>query len=173
MARRSGRSFARPFRPSGGWAGVCIPNTFISGNAKVLLALFVPLTGAFTLTIRRIRLSLMWSSDQAAATEEPDGAIGAAILSDTAIAVGVASLPDPITDIGDDIWMMYQGLNTKVVFSDATGVDSNAGRLYEIDSKAMRKIPEGMSLAFICATASAQGARVQGQLRLYVTQARA
>jgi len=172
VANRGRRGFVKPFKPSGGWSGVVIPQVGIPGNNKILLAQVIPTAGSPTLTIRRIRMSVLFSSDQAAATESPIGAIGAAVLNDTAIAVGVASLPDPVTDIQDDTWMMFQGLHSKVVTAGTLGF-TESGNLFEIDSKAMRKLPEGMSLAFIAAVGSAQGASIQAVIRVYTTQARA
>jgi len=152
---------------------VIVPAVNIPANSKVLLAAVVPVAGSPTLTIRRIRMSLLWSSDQKAAEENPIGAIGAAVLGDTAIAVGVTSLPDPVTDVQDDNWMLFQGLHTRFSFVSAAGFEGTNGMLYEIDSKAMRKLPEGTSLAFIAATGSTHGAFLQCIIRVYTTQARA
>jgi len=172
VARSSRRSFARPFKPSGEWAGFFVPNTTIPGNSKVLLGTIIPGTGSGRLTIRRMRISLMWSSDSLAATEFPIGALGAAVFNDTSIAAGVASLPDPMTDLEDDIWFLYQGLHSRFSFLNASGTNSDAGTVYEIDSKAMRHLPDGRSIGVIVATGDAQGAQVQVIVRAYFTLAR-
>ncbi len=119
-------------------------------------------------------MSLLYSSDQNAGSESTLGAVGAAVLEDTAIAVGIASLPDPVTDVADDFWLMYQGLHTRISFVSGGGLVEPAGMVVEIDSKAMRKLPTGKSLAFIIANGDASfGALVQSTIRVYSTLARA
>ena len=172
VARARSRGGFKPFKPSGGWAGVFVPNTTLPGNSKLLLATFTPVAGSVLQTIRRLRMSVMWSSDSVAAIEFPIGAIGAVVVNDLAITAGVASLPDPITEIGDDAWFLFQGLHLRTVFLDATGFASPAGQVYEVDSKAMRKLPDGFSVAIIAATGDAQGAQIQLVARMYTTIAR-
>ncbi len=115
-----------------------------------------------------------WSSDQTVVTETPTGAVGCAILNDVSIAAGVASLPDPVTDIQDDIWMLFQGLISQTRVATAVGFQESAGSLYEVDSKAMRKLPEGKSVAFIVANGHpTEGAEFTMIARVYSTLARA
>ena len=169
MAHRA-RTFTRSFRPSGGWSGAAVAQVTVPANTKILLATIQPVPGAFTATIRRTRLQVSWSTDQSAAIEQPFGAIGMAILNDTAIAVGVASLPDPITDIEDDIWYLFQPLTVKLREGTAAILD----RVWDVDSKAMRKLPEGKSAALIIANGDATvGATAQVTFRTYATLANA
>ncbi len=171
MARRTpqGRGFARPFKPSGGWSGSVIAPFVVAAASKILVVSFAAPAQSFTLTIRRIRMQIAWGSDQSAAIEEPFGAIGAAVLSDNAIASGVANLPDPFTDVSDDIWMMHQPL----VYFGSQGQRDTSNE-WDVDSKAMRKVADGYALAFIIANGSAtDGARAQVTIRLYSTQTRA
>ncbi len=172
MARRPGRQLVKPYRPSGAWSGLVIGTTVVGGNTKVLLGSFVPAANSVRLTIRRTRISCMWSSDQTVATQRPIGAIGAIVVNDRAITAGVASLPDPLTDIDDDGWLVFQGLHTAVKTASDIGFQENAGQVYEIDSKAMRHLPDGKSLAFIVASGSADDARFQMIVRVYITPAR-
>ena len=173
MAARRRSSAVRPYRPSGGWGGVTVGQTAVPANSKVLLATFTP-SVAFTLTVRRIRMSVLYSSDQNSASEASLGAVAAGVFEDTAIAVGIGSLPDPITDVADDFWLMFQGLHTRISFVTGGGLVEPAGMVVEIDSKAMRKLPTGKSLAFIVGNASATfGALIQTTIRVYSTLARA
>ena len=55
-------------------------------------------------TIVRSRFEVGIISDQTAATEDQLGAIGMAVVSDQAVAVGVTAVPTPITDMGSDLW---------------------------------------------------------------------
>ncbi len=94
-------------------------------------------------TIVRVRGLLMLRSDQIAAIEEPFGAFGLAVVSDQAVAAGVASLPSPITDQASDLWFSY-------TFCAATWQFNTSGAAsptpFEIDSKAMRKVEDGMNI---------------------------
>jgi len=173
MPARRRVSNVRQYRPSGGWAGAIIQQTAVAANSSVLLATFTP-SVALTLTVRRIRVSVLYSSDQNAASESSLGALGAAVMEDTAIAVGAASLPDPVSDVADDYWLMFQGLHTRISVRGTDGQVEPAGFIAEIDSKAMRKLPTGKSLVFIVANSSATaGALIQLTIRVYTTLARA
>ncbi len=138
----------------------------------MLLASLVPVAGTVRLTIRRTRMSVMWSSDQVAATESPIGAIGIGIFTDISVVAGVASLPDPITEINDDLWFLFQGLHSKFSFISAVGFQEPSGSVYEIDSKAMRSLPEGRQAGVVVGNASASGARISMIMRQYFTVAR-
>jgi hypothetical protein len=119
-------------------------------------------------------MSVLYSSDQNAASETSLGAVGAGVFEDTAIGVGIGSLPDPVTDVGDDFWLMFQGLHTRISFVSGGGLVEPAGMSVEIDSKAMRKLPVGKLLAFIVGNESASfGALIQATIRVYSTLARA
>ena len=142
-----------------------IQSTALAASSKVALATFTPALDG--VTVVRTRMTVMWSSDQRAVTETPQGAIGAAVMDNTAIAAGVASLSDPVTDIDDDIWFVFQGLVSLVGVNSAIGFQEPALSQYEIDSKAMRKVPAGKSMVVIAANASSVGARVGAIIRVY------
>ncbi len=169
MVARRQFTRGRAYKGPGTWAGVTVQQTAVPVASKVLLATFVP--GGVVETVRRVRMSVLYSSDQNTASEASLGAVGAAVMEDTAIAVGVASLPDPITDVQDDVWLMFQGLHTRISVSAGAGaIMEPAGSAYEIDSKAMRKLPPGKSLVFIVANQSSSfAALIQCTIRVYAT----
>ena len=75
------------------------------------------------------------------------GAFGALVVTDAAVVAGVASMPDPVTDADDDGWFLWVPFAQK-----ASGSSSGTiGFQYDFDSKAMRKLSEGFSVAFILA----------------------
>jgi len=169
VPRRTAAAFTRTPKAPGGWSGAQIANTTVAANTKILLATITPAVASFPLTIRRVRMQVSWETDQSAADEHPFGAIGLAVLNDTAIAVGIASLPDPVTDIQDDIWMLFQALSV----GGKGGTGAVTDRVWDVDSKAMRKLPEGKSGALIIANGDAVfGASCQVTLRVYSTFAR-
>ncbi len=74
------------------------------------------------------------------------GAIGIGITTDEAIAVGVTAVPGPITDDSWDGWLYHQYFDlrsTTATIADGTNISRV---VIEIDSKAMRKFPVGMTV---------------------------
>jgi len=104
-------------------------------------------------TVVRTRFLSYIFSDQVAADETQLGAVGVAVVSDQASAIGVTAVPTPITDMGSDLWFVHQ-----VVMSAGTASSSggNRGLGYPIDSKAMRKVDIGQDIVVV-AELSASG----------------
>jgi len=94
-------------------------------------------------TIVRSHIRFMVFSDQSIAAEAYGAALGYAVVSDQATAIGVTALPTPITDASSDLWFLYQLLFSRFLFKDATGVLDPSGVTMDIDSRAMRKVEEG------------------------------
>ncbi len=146
----------RASRPNRTWAGA-IPAAIstVPAASKVLLASATLSNPGIDETILRVVGQLGVGSDQTAAPETVIGAVGMCLVTDTALAVGVSSLPDPVTDVQDDIWFMYQAFVQKFEFESATGTTPNFLTQYAIDSKAKRIWHSGMSLAIVAANAHA------------------
>ncbi len=90
-------------------------------------------------TIVRTRGVAIWESDQIAASELPFGAFGIQVVSDSAAAAGVSSVPTPTTQTDADFFV-YEPLATSFVFASAIGIATQGGMVKEFDSKAMRKV---------------------------------
>ena len=75
------------------------------------------------------------------------GAFGIGIATTTAIVAGVGSVPTPITEQGDENWLYWHALSihNPVVSSAEINGQGPYQRLI-VDTKAMRKLPDGMSL---------------------------
>jgi len=99
-------------------------------------------------TIRRTRGRFSISSDQNAAVEDQIGALGFVVVSDIAFAAGAASIPGPGTEASDDGWFVWEsaGIRSQLV---AVSVGALTTVQYEFDSKAMRKIQEGFTVAIM------------------------
>jgi len=135
------------FRPATRWAGFILPTPLtVAPLTKILVASF-PLSGDEGETLRRTRGVFAVVSDVITPLEDQVGSLGMGVFSNAAIAAGVASLPDPVTDIGDDIWALYLPVAQRV----GSSFTNFAG---EFDSKAMRKVVPGYSLGVIIANAS-------------------
>jgi len=119
-------------------------------------------------TIIRTRGFLHTQSDQSAASENFHVALGVAVVSDQASAIGVTAVPTPFTDQESDLWLVYEMLLASFLFGDATGFIQLAnGRTY--DSKGARKVEDGQDVNVILETSAASsGAIVQHSARMLI-----
>ncbi len=90
------------------------------------------------------------ASDQGGALEAQLGAWGLVVVSDLALAAGVASIPGPVTDASDDGWFVWEPLLNRM--QSASLLEP---RIFEFDSKAMRRVEEGSGIAVVVENASA------------------
>ena len=100
-------------------------------------------------TILRVRGVLAVRNDQEAADEDSLGAFGLAVVQEPAATVGITALPLPFTDGEFGAWFVHQAFTASTRFADATGFTANAGREYQIDSKAMRKLGGNERVVFV------------------------
>jgi len=169
MARRHGR-FIRPPSRTKMWIGAGVASANVAASSAVL---FGSLNAAALLlrpfTILRTHLQVMFTSDQQALGENPFGAFGIIVVSDSAVAAGVASVPTPISEPTADFFV-YQGLQSQFIIGDATGFMEHIGDSvgYTIDSKAMRKVGHDDEVAMIFELRSAVGALVGVEGRMLV-----
>ena len=101
----------------------------------------------------------MVRSDQQAATEDPFGAVGFAVVTEQARAAGAGSLPAPISAEGSDAFFMYQHIYAGIRFGTAVGLAHEA-RVFEFDSRAMRKVETSDAIVMLIENASALHAMV-------------
>ena len=134
---------------------VQIAYTVVAANTKVLVGSFTLLNAGIGEVVRRTRGLLSIGSDAASGFEEQIGALGFIVVNDLALAAGVASLPGPVTDANDDGWFVWMPFSAQGLLLTAT--DTSPGsrhRNFEFDSKAMRRVEEGFSVAIIIENAS-------------------
>ena len=97
-------------------------------------------------TIVRTHMAIWLRSDQAAAVETQSCALGLAVVSDQAVAVGISAVPTPATDIGSQLWLAHRFINAdESSLTDRT----RGGQFLQLDSKAMRKVEVGQDLAIV------------------------
>ena len=149
--RRTTRSVtSRGARNPTNWGGVVATAlTAVPAATKVLLAVLV-LVFVSGETIRRMRGTFYTKASEVSSYH---GAIGAFVANDTAIAAGVASLLDPVTDVADDAWMWYQSFHGGGTATPGSAGDQ-AGQVWEVDSKAMRRVETGYSLVIVVANST-------------------
>ena len=156
MARSFRNPRARSSRPNRAWAGVASTGyTTIAPSAKVLIGSFILSNTNIDETILRNVGIVSVTSDQQAASEDILGAFGLIVVTDIALAAGVASVPGPVSDIEDDGWMVYVPIAQSMAFQDATGVNYDFATQYAFDSKAKRRFQEGQVVALVAENASA------------------
>ena len=158
-ARRSGP------RPNRGWFFVADATfTVLAADSILLHSVFVPANpGIDEVAIRTVG-SLSIASDQTGANEEQIGAFGMILVTDSAVAIGVTAMPDPVVDASDDGWFVYQSFAQNTALNSA-GVGSIT---YPIDSKAKRILEgTGMNIAVMLTNSHAtHGLTFSLQLRV-------
>jgi len=91
------------------------------------------------LTLVRLRGYFRMFLTTAGAAEGFHCALGAAIVSNDAFAVGVTAVPNPIADMDWDGWLYHRFFDVFSLSTLAAG-DNNNWVGFEVDSKAMRKV---------------------------------
>jgi len=150
-ARRSTRSTGH--RAPTNWArSVSSIYVNVPAASKVLLATVILSNPGINETIRRTRGRFSVHSDQAVGGEPQLGALGWIVVNDLAVAAGAASIPGPATDASDDGWFVWEAFQS-------FGFNGTSGQLfdrsYQVDSKAMRRVQEGFTLALMVENANA------------------
>ncbi len=136
------------------WLGSTIETT-ISNLAAASVVLDQSFTFSEPATIVRVRGGFWVASDQQAGPEVVPGAIGMAIVTDEALAIGVTAVPTPITDQDSESWFLWQPFFTDLRFGTAVGLEYNTYFHVPLESKAMRKVDFGKSLVVVVENSSA------------------
>ena len=170
MARRYRNQFLprTQSRPNRAWASA-VHTDFqaVAAGSKVLLGSFSLSNTNIDETALRVVGGISIVSDQLSSAESQIGAFGMIVVSDTAAAAGVASIPGPVTDGGDDGWFVYQSFARQIQNASSVGVMPNFAEWYPIDSKARRIVAEGQVIAMVVENASAtHGFSIARALRL-------
>ncbi len=139
---RSSRSFSRSRKAPGTWGRVVDPATNYTAGAKASPFQFVLSNAGINETIRRTIISILFKSDQASASENPNGAFGMGVFTSQAVSVGITALPGPLSEADDDVWFVWMPLMDSIQVG-ATASTFNNGKLFERDFRGMRKVVEG------------------------------
>ncbi len=91
------------------WIGIGPTRTSFSGPSVTVLFLGLNATALALRPFTVVRVRGLWhvSSDQEVADEVQHIAMGFAVVSDQAIAAGVASVPTPFAEAASDLWFSY------------------------------------------------------------------
>ncbi len=155
MPRRH-QTFQRREPSAKDWSGI-VPTiyTVVAAGTKVLLGSFTLSNSGIDETILRTVGLISVKSDQVAGSESQIGSFGMIVVSTNALTAGAASIPGPVTDIGNDGWFLYRSFINDVVVFDGTGVQSSYDQKYEFNSKGKRIIQSGQAVAVMVENAHA------------------
>ena len=131
--------------------------TLTASGGTILFSLNAAALAIRPFTVVRTRFQVGIESDQIGADETQFGAVGVAVVSDQANAVGVTAVPTPITDMGSDLWFVHQMTYASFGFVTGIGFDPQMLSQYEIDSKAMRKVDIGQDLVVVAELTGGSG----------------
>ena len=154
MAARTLRHSTRStgHRAPTNWArSVAATYVTVAPATKVLLATVVLSNPGINETVRRTRGRFSVHSDQAVGGEPQLGALGWIVVNDLAVAAGAASIPGPVTDASDDGWFVWEPFAS---FGFNGTVGDLFDRSYAVDSKAMRRVQEGFTIALMVENAN-------------------
>ncbi len=131
------------------WGGVVFTsNTLVADTPILFGGLSAAGLALRPFTIIRVRMAVNVSSDQSVAVENYAAAIGMAVVSDQALAVGVTAVPTPASEFDSDLWFMYQSFAGRISAVTSTGINDSSPTV-NVDSRAMRKVEEGQDLALV------------------------
>ena len=133
VARRSGS------RRETSWIGIGANTASVDSTAVLMSSLNAAALALRPFTIVRTYLEVLLRNDDLAADETVIAAIGMAVVSDQATAVGVTAVSTPTNDIGSDLFYLHQGMMNRVGGITDVG-NFLPGKHYSIESKAMRKV---------------------------------
>jgi len=125
---------ARSQRAPTSWAGLSVSDATVAAGVKQIVGSFVPVPGLSHETL--VRAVGEW---EAIGGNQGPVVLGMCVITDAAFTAGAASIPDPLTEISDDIWAFISSI------SIATSV-TDVPRTRSFDSRAMRKVEEGSRL---------------------------
>ena len=137
MARSNQRRFtSRARRPNRGWTSSGAQTGFVTAaaNTVTFVSSLAPSNPGIDVTVLRVVGQLSIASDQTGASEEQIGAMGMILVTDSAVAIGVTAMPDPVVDADDDGWFLYQSFSQQSALN-TIGLGSVQ---YHFDSKAKR-----------------------------------
>ncbi len=152
------------------WFSITPVATAVDNSATLVASLSVSALAQRPFTLVRTHLEVQIISDQLSADENQVAAVGMCVVSDQAQAIGVTAVPTPETDAFSDLWYLHQWLLSDFAFVTGAGFDSNGGKGYSLDSKAMRKVnaDEDVLLVVEGGTVIGQGAVITTAGRMLI-----
>ncbi len=151
------------------WLGSNVAQVTLASasNASLLFSFNAAALALTPFTIVRTRGIWHCQSDQAAADERYQVAIGFAVVTSQAVAIGVTALPTPATDSSSDAFYLYQTVLGAYEFGAGVTAEMDSwGIMDRFDSKAMRKVEDEFDSVTVVETfATSSGVVIDAQFR--------
>ncbi len=126
-------------------------NVIVATGSVLVFSLNAAALALRPFTIVRTRFEFGLRSDQAAAVERQVCALGIAVVSDEASAVGITAIPTPITESASNLWFLHA-----IQYCNETSLTDRAAPMCSksLDSKAMRKVEVGQDVVVVVEASS-------------------
>ena len=140
----------RAKRRQAAWANIQVNSRLNAlGAAASIGSSFTAISFLERLTIARIRGSVSAHLDVGAALDAFTLAVGLIVVKDEAFVAGASSMPSPISQI-EQSWIWHHIFSLGPAATSTTdGAQILLNQMVEVDSKAMRKVQVGETLAFV------------------------
>ena len=172
--KRSQRGSRSPTRRMTGWGfGPSAVDLFLTASAKVLWSTGVVLSVEEKATLVRLRGLVTFTLESFGSLGDGFfGAVGFALVTDQAFAIGTTAVPGPLAEVDWDGWLFHSFFDVRsVTATEADGFNA-VGCVFRmpIDSKAMRIWEDGMTLVGVIEAqeSGTATAEVQGETRTLV-----
>ena len=148
MPRPARRAFPPRTRTGTNWGRLIASAVVVPSASKVLIASVSLSNPGIGEVVRRTRGVMSVLSGQGLVNNFQRGALGMIVVTDTALAAGASAIPGPGTDLNDDGWFLWVPFSQNIGATAAGNTSADQGNnRYDFDSKAMRKVEEGYSIA--------------------------
>jgi len=167
MARKAFRRVGQPRQMI--WIGAGLGATTISSAATLLQSLNAAGLALRPFTVVRTHLGIQYTTDQAAAAEFTQGALGVQVVTESAAAAGIAAVPTPLTETDAD-YFVYKPVFQDFVALTLIGFNQLAGdaAVHWVDSKAMRKVGVDDDIVFTLEQRTAVGSIIAIEGRMLI-----
>ncbi len=135
-----------------GWALINDTQNAVAASSSVLLGSLTLNNQGIDETLLRVVGMISVASDQEAATEQQEGAFGMMVVKDNAIVAGVSAIPTPLSEGGDDQWIVWVPFLNEFAFITGSGFDPNGAQVRYFDFKSKRIVHTGESIALVVAS---------------------
>ena len=71
------------------------------------------------------------------------------MVSNQVAAIGITVIPTPVTEQASDLFFVHQFGLWSISFASGSGITAPSASVYEIDSKAMRKVSDDQDVAIV------------------------
>jgi len=157
VAARRQFTRGRSQRAPTAWAGFVFSDATVATATKQIVGTLTPTAGLSHETV--VRIVGDWQADGPGKNGQV--VLAALVVTEAAFAIGATALPDPVTDIEDDVWLFISSISVGTLGRSIHGANP-----IQYDSKGMRKVDEGQLLVFIVANTTDGNVGISGYTRV-------